>query len=152
MINKLLDEKIRSLAMWSIALLINTSSWDEMIHNWKLICHVFLQLHIGNDDVNNEHHDALLNKIIKIKSNPNIHTIIQSTEPKISESKTNTNTFDYYDSDEDTEHNEPVSASLSQNTSTKKKNERVSYFKISVLGNSLGFWQQFYFFRRFDVK
>ncbi|CAF4396900.1 unnamed protein product, partial [Rotaria magnacalcarata] len=53
-INKFIDERYRELTMWSIALLINTSSWFEFKHNWKLICLVLLKLHFGEDDHDRE--------------------------------------------------------------------------------------------------
>ncbi|CAF2149342.1 unnamed protein product [Rotaria magnacalcarata] len=70
-INKFIDERYRELAMWSIALLINTSSWFEFKHNWKLICLVLLKLHFGEDDHDREAQDALLEKINNIKSDAN---------------------------------------------------------------------------------
>ena len=126
MINKLLDEKIRSLAMWSIALLINTSSWDDMMHNWKLICCVFLQLHTGIEDSKNEYHDALLSRISKIRADPNISSVIQSSGSDSSHPATHSDTFDYNDTDEDINHDGEVLTSNSQINSKKTKNERVS--------------------------
>ena len=65
--------------MWSMALLVNTSTWYEFKHNWKLICLVFLQLYIGKDNIGKEYQDALLKKIIKIKSDINIVDVIRQT-------------------------------------------------------------------------
>ena len=66
--------------MWSIALLINTSMWNEFKNNWKLICLVFLQLHFGDDHMKEQYQDALLEKISKIKSDPNVMQGIKFTE------------------------------------------------------------------------
>ncbi|CAF2137982.1 unnamed protein product [Rotaria magnacalcarata] len=79
-INKFIDERYRELAMWSIALLINTSSWFEFKHNWKLICLVLLKLHFGEDDHDREAQDALLEKINNIKSDANTVDAIKSIQ------------------------------------------------------------------------
>ncbi|CAF4803751.1 unnamed protein product [Rotaria sp. Silwood1] len=122
MVNKLLDEKIRNLAMWCIALLINTSTWKEMMHNWKLICFALLQMHIGGETLNVEYQDALLDKITKIRADPNVCAIMQSTEPEPSNTTANYNQFDYDDIDDDQEQNEQFSTYISQTTPSRKKN------------------------------
>lgn len=66
--------------MWSIALLVNTSTWNEFQNNWKLVCIVFLQLHLGEQDINRQYQDILLDKISKIKSDPNIADAIKSSD------------------------------------------------------------------------
>lgn len=84
--------------MWSIALLINTSTWDEFVHNWKLICFVFIQLHLGIEHENNEHRDALIYKISKIKNDSNTVTAIKSSEAVQDENKDDlfsSNIYDY---------------------------------------------------------
>ena len=111
--------------MWCVALLVNTSTWEEMIHNWKLICYSFLQIHIGNDDVNREYYASLLNKISKIRADPNIFAAIETTEPKVTESVTNYGAFDYDDNDENQEDDEEFLMSMCQNTSSKTKNNKV---------------------------
>jgi hypothetical protein len=65
--------------MWSIALLVNTCLWDEFQNNWKSICVVFLQLHLGEQYVNNQHQDILFDKISKIKSDPDVKSAIKSS-------------------------------------------------------------------------
>ncbi|CAF4164381.1 unnamed protein product [Rotaria sp. Silwood2] len=79
-INKYIVEEFRELAMWSIALLINTSTWYEFKQNWKLICLVFIQLHFGESHANIEHKDALLDKIKKIKLDTNTAQAITTSE------------------------------------------------------------------------
>jgi hypothetical protein len=148
----LLDEEIRSLAMWCIALLINTSKWKEMIHNWKLICYVFVQLHVGIENVNNEYHAALLNKISQIKPDPNTYAIIQSTEQNSSETTTHDDPFDYNDNDEDAEHLEQLSIPMFQSTSSKKKDDRVSCPNIKYPRNFRLSDGVFTFSKTFDVK
>jgi hypothetical protein len=123
-VNKLLDERFRDLAMWCIAVLVNTSTWNEMMHNWKLICYVFLELHVGSEDVNQEYQDALVDKISKTRADPNIYAGIKFAESDQSESETNDDPFDYDGTDDALEYNNK--SSMYQNTSSKKKNNRVS--------------------------
>lgn len=65
--------------MWSIALLVNTSTWYDFQNNWKLVCIVFLQLHLGEQYTNHQDQDILIDKINKIKSDPNIFDAIKSS-------------------------------------------------------------------------
>lgn len=58
-INKYLPEQFRELALWSIALLVNSLTWTEFKHNWKLICLVFLQLHLGEEHIDQVHQDRV---------------------------------------------------------------------------------------------
>jgi len=76
-VNKFLDKKYRELAMWSIALLVNTSTWYEFQNNWKLICVVFLRLHSGKQNTNNQDQDILIDKISKLRSDPNMVNAIR---------------------------------------------------------------------------
>lgn len=99
-VNKLLDQSIRNLAMWSISLLINTSTWNEMMHNWKLICCVFLQLHVNNENTSNQYCDALLKKIAKIRSDSNVHCFNKHIDPNASSFAANTSLPDGDDHDE----------------------------------------------------
>ena len=66
--------------MWSIALIIHTSTWHEFKNNWRLLCLVFLQLHQGEECVNQEHRDTLVDKIRKIKSDTITVDAIKSTD------------------------------------------------------------------------
>ena len=124
--NKLLDEKFRDLAMWCVAVLVNTSTWNEMMHNWKLICYVFLEMHVGSEDVNQEYQDALVDKISKTRADPNIYAAIKFATSDQSESEKNDDPFDYDDTDDAPEHNNQSSMPMYQTTPSKKKNNRVS--------------------------
>ena len=87
--------------MWSITVLINTSTWNEFKHNWKLICLVFLQLHLGNEHANRQHQDALLDKINKIKSDTNTIDGIKASETADEENENGFYQQDPYDFDDD---------------------------------------------------
>ncbi|CAF4150543.1 unnamed protein product [Rotaria sp. Silwood2] len=70
-VNRYLPEDIREVAMWSIALLVNTNTWPEMKQNWRLICQVFLS-YSTDDNINfKQHHATLLSHISKITGDPN---------------------------------------------------------------------------------
>ncbi|CAF4240825.1 unnamed protein product [Rotaria sp. Silwood2] len=79
-INKYIDEEYQELCMWSIALLINTSTWSEFKEKWKLFCIVFLQLYAANGVTHKDNKDILLQKIRDIKSDPNTVDAIKLTE------------------------------------------------------------------------
>ncbi len=79
-INKYIPAEFRDLAMWCIALLINSSTWKDFIHDWHLICLVFIQLHLEVSQVNKEHYDALLNRISRIQSDANTKKTIKMAE------------------------------------------------------------------------
>jgi len=65
--------------MWSIALLINTNDWKIFQMNWLLICKTFLSWHKHTLSFSNCHYDALLDRISKIKTDPNLSTSIEIT-------------------------------------------------------------------------
>jgi hypothetical protein len=129
--------------MWSVALLINTSTWKEMLENWKIICYVFLQMHVGNEDVNRQYYDTLLDKISKIRADPNISAVIQSTEPNSSESTTNHDAFDYDDPNDEHEFDEQFSTSMYQTTSSNRKNDRVSSLTNEYISKFSNFLKNF---------
>ena len=117
-VNKYIPETLRDLAMWSIALLTNTSTWCEFVYNWKLICLVFIQLHLGDEHVNKEHQDALIYKISKIKNDLNTVNAI-----KLSEAAQNENGADLFQSDVYTYVDDELNSQTTENnsSSTQKK-------------------------------
>lgn len=90
--------------MWSIALLINTSTWDDFKHNWKIICVVFIQLHVDEKHVNREYQDALLEKIRRIRSDPNTVAGIKASEQGANDNFSDVNHHDVYDFNDDDGH------------------------------------------------
>ena len=87
--------------MWSIALLINTSTWFEFKHNWHLICLVFLKLYAGESNCEKEAQDTLLEKISRIKSDSNIIDAIKSSAIVLDEDAAKINGHHLYDFDDD---------------------------------------------------
>lgn len=135
--------------MWSIALLINTSTWNEMLHNWKLICYVFLQLHVRCENPNKKYQDALLDRIVKIQTNLDICAAIKSTEPKLSESITDYNPFDY---DDDHENNENFCMSASQSKSSTKNDDKVGSLSNKYHSKLPYFLTKFQIFLKFEIS
>ena len=101
MVNKFVDKRYWELAMWSMVLLINDSMWDEFKHNWQLICVVFLQIYYGKDHCDREIQDTLLNKISKVKSDPNNIDPIKSTETEQDKDSSKSSYTDSYEFDDD---------------------------------------------------
>ncbi|CAF3060330.1 unnamed protein product [Rotaria sp. Silwood2] len=75
---------MREVAMWSIALLVSTSTWSEIEENWKLICQVFLS-YSTNSNLNFKcHHAKLLSRISKITNDPNSTRAINQSNKALS--------------------------------------------------------------------
>ena len=110
--------------MWCIALLINTSTWGEFLHNWKLICNVFIELHLGQQFINKEHQETLINKISKIKNDTNTRNIINSSDT-ISDNDTYNSHYsniNYYDDSDDETDPKLISHG---SKSTRKKGSKI---------------------------
>ncbi|CAF1463253.1 unnamed protein product, partial [Rotaria sordida] len=78
-INKFIIKEYREIAIWSIALLINSCTWIEFKYNWKIICLVFLEIHRGEKHTKQKYQDILLDKIRKIKSDSNTYSAVKSS-------------------------------------------------------------------------
>jgi hypothetical protein len=116
--------------MWSIALLINTSMWDDFKHNWQLVCVVFLQLHRGEEYINRKHRDTLLYKIRKIRSDPNTVDAIKSSDNVRDDNGelSNSDLYDFYDEEEDDVVEPRGFSSRSTREKVRKLNKRSSEF------------------------
>lgn len=87
--------------MWSIALLVNASTWAEFKHQWTLISVVFIQLHLGNQCVHAQSQDALLDKISKLRSDPNtVDGMKTSEQAQDDDDDMNFDQHDSYDFDD----------------------------------------------------
>lgn len=105
---------MRELAMWSIALLVNTSTWPEMLTNWRLVCLVFLN-HLTDDDEQMRQYRAhLLGRIEKIVSDPNSSAAIANAQSSTSIS------VDSYEFPDDEEQDEQQSESQPNGSATSK--------------------------------
>ncbi|CAF4221628.1 unnamed protein product [Rotaria sp. Silwood2] len=107
--------------MWSIALLINTSTWSEFKEKWKLFCIVFLQLYAANGVTHKDNKDILLQKIRDIKSDPNTVDAIKLTEPIRDVNGTITsNIYSYQSGDEEENDGDELNNWPSRLTKPKK--------------------------------
>jgi hypothetical protein len=79
-----LDAKLHEIAMWSIALLINTNNWTEFQTNWLLICRTFFSWYKDTLSCSNGYYDTLLDRISRIKGDPNLCTSIDITRDDVS--------------------------------------------------------------------
>ncbi|CAF0902184.1 unnamed protein product [Adineta steineri] len=141
-INKYIEKKYRELAMWSIALLINTGTWVEFQNNWRLVCYVFLQLHLGEENLNQEYQDALLQKITQIKTDSNTLDAMKSSDSIQDVNTKESSDFDEYEfcSDDDEDFHVIETHKGSSKSSRKKRivneeeeaNTTESPFKIVV--------------------
>ncbi|CAF4076111.1 unnamed protein product [Adineta steineri] len=142
-INKYIEKKYRELAMWSIALLINTETWVEFQNNWRLVCYVFLQLHLGEENLNQEYQDALLQKITQIKTDSNTLDAMKSSDSIQDVNTKESSDFDEYEfcSDDDDEDFHIIETHKGSSKSSRKKkivneeeeaNTTESPFKIVV--------------------
>ena len=81
LVNRFLADEIRELGMWSMALLINTSTWEEMLENWRLVCLVFWDYGSVKDTSKTDRtHSQLLFKISSITNDPNSKQAIQGSK------------------------------------------------------------------------
>jgi hypothetical protein len=126
-INKFIIKDYRELAMWSVALLVNTCTWEEFKCSWKLICNVFLQLHYGDEKqpINQEYQDLLLNKIQKIKSDLDTCIAVQRSD-SLEDDNNQAVLHDSYNYEFDDDDNEEDPDDLkSNNTYSKSRKRRV---------------------------
>ena len=106
--------------MWCVALLINSCTWNEFNRNWQLICLVFVQLHVGDQHIKQEHQDLLLDRINKIKSDSDTYTAVKSCDSLEDNNQSTLNDlhgYDFYSDEDDDDDSEPNNAS----SKTKKK-------------------------------
>ncbi|CAF3205771.1 unnamed protein product [Rotaria sp. Silwood2] len=136
-INKCIPDEFRNFAMWCIALLINTSTWNEFINNWRLICFVFIELHLGQQHVNQEHREALIYKISKIKNDTNTTSVIKSSDTMPDDDANSFYCSNIYDFNEsaDEQGPEPIAKSIKKKITIDEEqnaNATNSPFKFTI--------------------
>jgi hypothetical protein len=119
-VNKYLPENLRELGMWSISLLVNTSTWPEMKENWRLICHVFLNYATNNDMNFKQYHATLLSHIGKITGDPNSSKAISQSKQVLSST---TDPFEF-DDDNDFDDNENNQLHADKNVKASRKTKQ----------------------------
>jgi hypothetical protein len=75
---------------------------EKQICEKMIKCFVFLQLHLGGENMNEQYQDALMVKISKIQSDQNTKYVIESSEILQDDDPNNistSNIYEYYDSD-----------------------------------------------------
>ncbi|CAF3542908.1 unnamed protein product, partial [Rotaria socialis] len=134
-VNKYLPEDVREIAMWAIALLVNTSTWREIKDNWRLICQVFFN-YASNDNINfKQHHATLLSRISNITNDPNSSRAIHQSK----EIRTNINDPFAFDDDnelDDYDHN-TMNTNENIKTNNKRKRSTTSHLNSSNINKSI---------------
>ncbi|CAF4599074.1 unnamed protein product, partial [Didymodactylos carnosus] len=64
-VNKLVIDELREMAMWCLSLLLNTGVWSEMLENWQLICEIFMNYFTTPFPIAS--YEILSNKIAQLK-------------------------------------------------------------------------------------
>ena len=118
--------------MWSIALLVNTSTWDEFQMNWKSLCVVFLELHRGEQHISHQHQDILLNKISKLKSDPDVTSAIKSSCRDEDDNLSSSNDSDPYTLD-DNEDEVQYFGSITRLSDSRKRVWKIIYCHIFLI-------------------
>ncbi|CAF4345133.1 unnamed protein product [Adineta steineri] len=113
--------------MWSIALLINTGTWVEFQNNWRLVCYVFLQLHLGEENLNQEYQDALLQKITQIKTDSNTLDAMKSSDSIQDVNTKESSDFDEYEFCSDDDEDFHVIETHKGSSKSSRKKVRVLY-------------------------
>ncbi|CAF1082871.1 unnamed protein product [Didymodactylos carnosus] len=102
LVNKLVIAELREIAMWCLSLLVNTSIWNEMLENWRLICIVFINYF--STSFPSTTFKLLATKIMNLKRvNPSFHLLMEESK--------NTNGI--------TQQNEEVERGTTRNKSNK---------------------------------
>ena len=135
-VNKYLPKDVRELAMWSISLLVNTSTWIEMKENWRLVCRVFLSYAISDQTNLKLHQASLLSRISKITSDPNSSRAIDQSKQILMDA---TDPFQYSDDDDDMDdfNNKRVRRNKNFKTNNKTKQSIASHLHSSKLNKSV---------------
>lgn len=76
-VNRYLDEDIREIGMWSMALLVNAHTWKDIKDHWNLICLVFLNFDVTDDSDVQRYSTILLSHIKQISTEENMSEAIQ---------------------------------------------------------------------------
>jgi hypothetical protein len=124
-VNKHLPDDIREFAMWSMALLVNTSTWEEIKENWRLICQVFLNYTTTDNFFFKQHYATVLHRISQITSDPNSSRAIEQSKQTIS---TATDPFEFDDDNKmDDYDNDQLHSNKNMKKSKKRKRSTISH-------------------------
>ncbi|CAF4854420.1 unnamed protein product, partial [Rotaria sp. Silwood1] len=131
-VNKYLHDDIRELAMWCVALLVNTNTWVDMKENWRLICEVFINYSTNETEIFKQHYSILLSRISQITNDPNASAAINQSKEIASES------IDPFEYDDDDIENDNLNHNIfdSSKTMEKMKQLKRSYSHRTSVNNS----------------
>ena len=84
-INKYLPDVIREVAMWSMALLVNSNTYEQLKDNWRLICRVFINYSTNTTPYFAKHYTVLLSRISEITNDPNASKAITQSKDVVTD-------------------------------------------------------------------
>lgn len=142
LVNRYLSDETRELGVWSMALLINTSTWKEMLSNWRLICLVFWN-YDNDEDGTSKNYSNLLLKVQSISSDPNSNQAIGASKSIV------TDVSDVFTFDEEGEcHSISITGTanrMRKNPTISKNNREVMIFwraRKEFRWYALGSWRR----------
>lgn len=132
-VNKYLPEDIREVAMWCIALLVNTSTWVDMKENWRLICEVFLNYSTNETPEFKVNYSILLSRISQITNDANSSAAISQSRETLLQSN---DPYDFTDDDDlDIDEGEPTQLHSRQHRKTSRRNKRTQKSRVGSSAN-----------------
>ncbi|CAF0954609.1 unnamed protein product [Adineta steineri] len=119
-VNKHLPDEIREFAMWAMALMVNSNTYNEIKENWRLICQVFLNNTTNSNVHFKKYYTILLSRISKITIDSNASKAISNSKDGISDTN---DPFEFNDEDDsfDTDEENELHSNKRRKTSRKKK-------------------------------
>jgi len=149
--NRHLVADIRELAMWSMALLVNTNTWEDMKDNWRLICLVFWNYNTTDNAAIERYYASLLSQIEKISNDQSLSETVKYYR------SIPIRAYDIFDFDDEDAENDVVQQQRSFNeniesseTVNKRLKSRISRIKNDrlVINDLLVFDVEFFLFLR----
>ncbi|CAF0912387.1 unnamed protein product [Adineta ricciae] len=128
-INKYLPDMIREFAMWSIALLVNSNTYEQLKNNWRLICRVFLNYTTNTTPYFAKHYTMLLSRISEITNEPNASKAITQSKEVV------TATDDPYEFDEEDFFNDDDEGDELQSDEHIRKRRKIKQSSTSQIIN-----------------
>ena len=142
-VNKYLPEDIREVAMWGIALLVNTSTWVDMKENWRLICEVFLNYSTNETPEFKVNYSILLSRISQLTNDANSSTAIHQSRETLLQSN---DPYDFTDDDDlDIDDYERTQLQSRQHRKTSRRNQRTRKSRVGSSANKNSVWNDLLF-------
>lgn len=137
-VNKYLPEDVREVAMWSVALLVNTNTWVDMKENWRLICELFLNYSTNETASFKVNYSVLIGRISQITNDENSLAAINQSLETLSKSN---DPYDFSDDDDlEIDHADYSQPRSRENCKATKTKRRIRKRRIGSLTNKNSVW------------